>query len=173
MLSQKMQEALNEQVNAELYSAYLYLAMSAHCDAVNLHGFAHWLRLQYQEETGHALKIFDYIAERGATVHLKPIEGPPTEWESPQAVFEAVLKHEQHVTSLINKLVDLAIQESDHASNNFLQWFVAEQVEEEATADDILQKIKLIAGAPGGLFMLDQELGQRPGAAAAGEEAAG
>jgi ferritin len=171
MLSQKMQDALNEQVNAELYSAYLYLAMSAHCEAQNLLGFAHWLRLQYQEETTHGLKIFDFIAERGGNVQLKAIGGPPTEWESPQAVFEAVLKHEQHVTSLINKLVDLAIQESDHATNNFLQWFVAEQVEEEATADSILQKLRLIADAPGGLFMLDQELAQRPGAASAAEGA--
>lgn len=170
MLSQKMQEALNEQVNAELYSAYLYLSMSAHCADINLDGFAHWLRMQYQEETSHGLKIFDFVVDRGARVALKPIEGPPSEWESPLAVFQAVLDHERHVTSLINKLVDLSIAESDHATNGFLQWFVAEQVEEEATADDILQKLKLMANAPGGLFMLDRELAQRPAAAA---EAAG
>ena len=170
MFSKELLDAMNEQMKNEFLSAYLYLAMSAHCDAVNLHGFAHWLRLQYQEETGHALKIFDYIAERGATVHLKPIGGPQTEWESPQAVFEAVLKHEQHVTSLINKLVDLAIQESDHASNNFLQWFVAEQVEEEASADAILQKLKLAGDDGAGLFMIDQELSQRVFTPPASEE---
>jgi ferritin len=156
-----MQEALSQQVNAELYSAYLYLSMAVHCETENLSGFAHWLRLQYQEETGHGLKILDYILERGSKAELGAIEGPPTSWESPKAVFQNVFEHEQHVTGLINKLVDLAIEESDHATNNFLQWFVAEQVEEEATADGILQKLNLIGDAPGGLFMLDRELGQR------------
>ncbi len=161
MLSQKMQDALNEQINAEYYSSYLYLSMAAHCEAINLDGFANWLRVQTQEEMAHAMKIFDFVLERGGRVELKPIEGPPAQWDSPVAIFEATLKHEQHVTSRINKLVDLAIDQSDHATNAFLQWFVNEQVEEEATADAILQKLKLMADAPGGLFLLDRELAQR------------
>lgn len=170
MLSEKVRDALDAQLNAELYSAYLYLSMAAHCESINLAGFAHWLRLQYEEETGHALKIFSFILERGSKVELKAVDGPPTAWDSPKAVFESVVQHEQEVTGLINKLVDLAISESDHATNNFLQWFVAEQVEEEATADDILQKLNLIGDAPGGLFMLDHELGQRAAAPAGGGE---
>ncbi|HID74765.1 MAG TPA: ferritin [Planctomycetaceae bacterium] len=170
MLSPTVQEALNEQVNAELYSAYLYLAMSADCETRNLRGFAHWLRVQYEEETAHALKIFDFIMERGGKVTLKAIQAPPAVWDSPRTMFEVVLEHEQQVTASVNKLVDLAIAESDHATNNFLQWFVAEQVEEEASADNILQQLKLVAGAPGGLFMLDQQLARRSaGSAGSGE----
>ncbi|MHC4403164.1 MAG: ferritin [Planctomycetota bacterium] len=161
MLSQTMQDALNEQLNAEYYSSYLYLSMAAHCEATNLDGFANWLRIQTQEEMAHAMKFFDFILERGGRVELKPIQGPPTQWESPVAIFEATLQHEQHVTALINKLVDQALAESDHATGTFLQWFVTEQVEEEATADNILQKLKLMADAPGGLFLMDRELAQR------------
>ncbi len=173
MISAKMQDALNEQVNAEYYSSYLYLAMAAHCEAINLKGFANWFRVQTQEEMVHALKIFDFVLERGGRVELKPIEGPPTQWDSPVAIFEATLEHERHVTSRINKLVDLAIAESDHATNAFLQWFVSEQVEEEASVDDVLQKLKLTAGAPGGLFLLDQELAQRTFTPPADTESAG
>jgi ferritin len=161
MISKKMQDALNEQVNAEMYSAYLYLAMDAFFQATNLAGFANWMRVQTQEEMAHAMKIYDYINERGAAVTLKAIEGPPTEWESPLAVFEAVYEHEQKVTGLINDLVDLAIEEKDHASNTFLQWFVNEQVEEESSADQMVQKLKLVKDAPGGIYMLDNELSQR------------
>jgi len=161
MLSQKMQDALNEQFNAEYYSSYLYLSMAAHCEDANLQGFANWFRIQTQEEMAHALKFFDFIAERSGRIQLTAIEGPPVEWDSPVAIFEATLEHEQHVTGLINKLVDLALAESDHATNAFLQWFVSEQVEEEATADGILQKLKLLADTPGGLFLLDQELATR------------
>ncbi|NLE38916.1 MAG: ferritin [Pirellulaceae bacterium] len=166
MLSTKMHEALNAQINAEYYSSYLYLSMAAHCQAINLTGFANWLRVQADEELIHALKFYDFILERGGRVTLGPIEAPASEWESPLAIFEATLAHEQYVTDRINKLVDLAIAESDHATNSFLQWFVNEQVEEEASADAVLQKLKLVAGAPGGLFMLDQEMAQRPAAAA-------
>ena len=170
MLSQKMQQALNDQINAEYYSSYLYLAMAAHCEAVNLDGFGNWLRVQAQEEMFHAMKFFDFVLERGGRVELKAIEAPPAQWDSPLAIFEATLKHEQHVTALINKLVDLAIAESDHATGAFLQWFVNEQVEEEANADAVLQQLKLMQDAPGGLFMMDRELATRtftPPAAAA------
>ncbi|MHB8900285.1 MAG: ferritin [Thermoguttaceae bacterium] len=161
MLSPKMEAALNNQINAEYYSAYLYLSMASYFDSINLPGFANWMRIQHQEEMVHALKFFDFVAERKGRVQLKAIEGPQTEWESPLAAFDGTVAHEQHVTSLINKLVDLALSESDHATNNFLQWFVAEQVEEEATADGIVQQLRLMKDAPGGLFMLDRELGQR------------
>lgn len=161
MISKKMVDALNEQVNAEMYSAYLYLSMESHFKSLNLNGFANWMRVQTQEEMTHAMKIYDFINERGGRVTLKPIDGPPTKWESPTAVFEAVYVHEQKVTALINKLVDLAIEEKDHATNTFLQWFVNEQVEEESSADEKVQQLKMMEKAPGGMFMLDRELGQR------------
>ena len=161
MIKKKVQDALNKQVNAELYSAYMYLSMEAYFQSINLSGFANWMRCQTQEEVFHAMKIYDFINERGGKVTLKPIEGPPTEWKSPLDVFNATYKHEQLVTDLINKLVDLSIKESDHATNTFLQWFVTEQVEEEAAADEIIQKLKLIGKDGSGLFMIDQELAQR------------
>lgn len=161
MLSKKMEEALNKQCNAELYSAYLYLSMSAYFQSSNLSGFANWMRAQAQEELMHAMKFYDYVNERGNRVLLKPIESPPTEWKSATEVFEHVYKHEQKVTGLINDLVDLAISECDHATNNFLQWFVKEQVEEESSANDVLQKLNLIGDQPHGLFMLDREMGTR------------
>ncbi len=170
MLSKKMLEALNDQINAEYYSSYLYLSMAAHCERLNLKGFGNWFRVQAQEEMVHVMKFFDYVLDRGGEVKLKAIEGPATSWASPLAAFEAALAHEQHITARINKLVDLAIAESDHATNTLLQWFVSEQVEEEASADAIVQQLKLAADAPAALFMIDRELGQRvftPPAAAA------
>jgi ferritin len=161
MLSEKMQEALNKQTNAELYSSYLYLSMSAYFQSINLGGFGNWMRVQAQEELLHAMKLYDFVNERAGRVTLHPIEGPPTEWASPTAAFENVLEHERKVTGLINNLVNLAIEERDHATNIFLQWFVTEQVEEEASANDIVQKLKLMGDARHGLFMLDRELGQR------------
>ena len=161
MIKEKIREALNQQLNAELYSSYLYLSMAAYFESINLKGFANWMRVQTQEELVHAMKFYDFIIERGGKVVLSSIEGPPTEWASPLAVFEHAYKHEQTVTGLINNLVDLATAEQDHATNNFLQWFVAEQVEEEASADEVVQKIKLMGDASGGLFMLDRELAQR------------
>jgi len=163
-----MQDALNEQINKEYYSAYLYLSMSSYFESANLSGFAHWMNLQYQEEIQHVLKFFKYIVERGGRVLLKGIEGPPTEWDSPLAVFEAAYEHEVMVTGLINDLVDLATEERDHATTNFLQWYIEEQVEEEASADGVVQQLKL-AGEGGGLFMLDRELGQRALSTPAGE----
>ena len=156
-----MQEAINSQINAEIYSSYLYLSMSAYFESINLSGFASWMRAQAQEEMVHAMKFYDYVNERGGRVILGPIEAPPSEWESAVSVFDATYKHEQKVTGLINDLVDLAIEEKDHATNNLLQWFVSEQVEEEASASGVLNKAKLTGDAPGGLFMLDQELGAR------------
>lgn len=161
MLSEKMQEALNRQLNAEWYSSYLYASMGAYFESLNLKGFAHWMALQAKEEWVHGEMFYAQINERRGRVTLKAIDAPPTEWKSPLAVFEEVLAHEQKVTGLIDKLVDQAIGESDHATNNFLQWFVSEQVEEEAAADEILQKLKLIGDSPQALLMLDQELAAR------------
>ena len=161
MLGTEMQKALNQQVNAEMYSSYMYLSMSGWFEDKNLAGCARWMRMQAQEELVHAMKIYDFIHERGGRAELTAIEEPPRNWDSALAVFENVLSHEKKVTGLINNLVDLAIQEKDHATSIFLQWFVTEQVEEEASADAVLQKLKLTADAPGGLFVIDQELGQR------------
>jgi ferritin len=156
-----MQEALNTQLNAELYSSYLYLSMAAYYEASDLVGFAHWMRVQAQEELFHAMKFYDFLHERGGKVVLAPIEGPETNWDTANAPFDHAYQHEQKVTGLINDLVNLAIEEKDHATNNFLQWFVKEQVEEEASASEVVQKLKL-AGDGSGLFMIDQELGTRP-----------
>ncbi len=161
MISTNMEKALNDQINAETYSAYLYLAMAAYFEDQGLPGFSAWMKAQAQEELFHAMKFFNYVNERGGRVRLGAIAEPPLEWTSVVDVFEATLDHEKHVTSLINTLVDQAIAEKDHATNNFLQWFVGEQVEEEDTASDILNKLKLMGQAAGGLFMLDRELGQR------------
>jgi ferritin len=161
MLGEKTQKALNGQINAELYSSYLYLAMSAYFESVGLGGFSKWMQAQAQEELSHAMKFYHYVNERGGRVVLEAVEAPPSEWESPLAVFEATFRHEQKVTGLINDLVNLAMEEKDHATNSFLQWFVTEQVEEEATASEVVNKLKLMGDAPGGLFMLDRELGTR------------
>ncbi len=161
MLNNKIQDALNKQINRELYSSYLYLSMAAHFETQNLKGCAHWTRIQVQEELFHVQKLFDYVNEKGGRVTLGAIDAPPTEWDSPLAVFEGIYAHEQKVSGYINDLVDLALEERDHATGIVLQWFVSEQVEEEASADEIVQKFKLVADAPGGLFLLDQELAQR------------
>jgi ferritin len=161
MLTERMEAALNAQVNAELYSSYLYLSMAAYFKNINLAGFSRWMEAQALEEQTHAWKFYNFIHERSGQVVLKAIDGPPTHWDSPIAVFQDVCAHEQKVTRLINDLVDLAIDERDHATNNFLQWFVAEQVEEEASVDEVVQKLKLMGDAKGALFMLDQELGRR------------
>jgi ferritin len=161
MLSEKMEKALNGQLNAEMYSSYLYLSMAAYFQAINLSGFATWMHVQTQEETVHAMKFYDFINGRGGRVNLSRIQGPTTEWESPLAAFEAALGHEQKVTQMINDLMELAIEGRDHATQIFLQWFVTEQVEEEDSANEVIQKIKLMGEAQGGMFMIDRELGQR------------
>ncbi len=161
MIGKKMEDALNDQINAELYSAYLYLAMAAYFDSANMAGFASWMRVQTQEETAHAMKIFDFVSERGGRVVLKAIEEPAKEWKSPLAAFKAAYEHEQYITGRIDDLVNLAIKEKDHASNAFLQWFVNEQVEEETSVDSVVQQLTMAEKAPGALFMMDRELGQR------------
>lgn len=161
MISEKIQDAFNKQLNAETYSGYLYLSMAACFEACNLPGFARWMKVQAQEEMGHAMKFYAHINERGGRVKLDGIDAPPVEWDSPLAAFQAAYEHEQKVTAMINDLVDLAAKESDHAAGVFLQWFVSEQVEEEASADEIVQMLKRIQDAPGPLYMLDHQLGQR------------
>jgi ferritin len=156
-----MEEALNFQFNRELYSGYLYLAMAAYFEDQDLPGFANWMRIQAQEELSHAMKFYDYIVRRGGRAVMADIEAPQNEWESATATFEHVYEHEQMVTGLIHKLVDLALELSDHATNNFLQWFVAEQVEEEESASGVLQKVKMAGESKSSLYMLDQELSQR------------
>ena len=161
MLSEKMENALNDQLNAELYSAYLYLSMNAYFKSVNLDGFANWMYYQAQEEVTHAMKFYDFINSRGGRVKLSQIDAPAIEWNSPLAVFEATLEHEQKVTGLINDLVEQALEEHDHATNIFLQWFVSEQVEEEESVGGVLEQLKLMGEAKGGLFMIDRELAKR------------
>ncbi|WP_320171524.1 ferritin [Maridesulfovibrio sp.] len=161
MSNKVLEKALNEQLNAEFYSSYLYLSMSAYFSDIGLSGFANWMRVQAQEEQFHALKFYDYINERGGRVILSSIDSPQTEWESPLDCVKGVLEHEKKVTSLINNLVDLAITEKDHATNIFLQWFVTEQVEEEDSVNEVLNKLKLIDGKGNGMFILDKELALR------------
>ncbi|MDY6964661.1 MAG: ferritin [Halobacteriota archaeon] len=158
MISDKMVEALNTQMNRELYSAYLYMSMSAHSTYIGLKGFANWFMVQYQEEMTHAMKFYDYINNQGGRVKLAEIAEPPTEFESPLDMFEKTLKHEQFVTKCINELVDLAIEEKDHATNIFLQWYVTEQIEEEGNDNDIISKLELIGDDGNGLLTLDKEL---------------
>lgn len=154
-------KTLNEQINAELYSAYLYFSMSAHFQTKDLKGMANWFRVQAQEELFHATKLFDYVNDRGGRVTLTQVAGPPVEWDSPVTAFEEAFKHEQKVTSLINNLVELADKEKDRLTENFLQWFVAEQVEEEANVSEIVGQLKLVGTSGSGLFMIDRELAQR------------
>jgi len=161
MIGKKVEAALNNQINAELYSAYLYLSMNSYFLSINLTGFANWMRIQALEEMTHADKFYRYVNERGGRVTLMPIDGPPGEWSSPLAAFEDVYSHEQKVTAMIHSLVDLAIEERDHATSSMLNWFVDEQVEEEANAQSIVAQLKLIGENTGGLFMLDRELGIR------------
>jgi ferritin len=162
MLDPKMHDAINDQINAEMFSAYLYLAMSAWCESVNLQGSAVWFMSQAQEEMIHAMKFYNFILERGGEVELKQIKKPQKSWKSVMEAFEAALEHEKYITGRINNLVNLAIELKDHASNQMLQWYVAEQVEEEDNATKVIQKLKLVEKTPGGLYMIDKELGLRP-----------
>ena len=161
MLSKKMAKALNAQINAETFSAYLYMSMAAWFDNKNLTGFANWMKIQVQEELFHAQKFYNYVFERGGRVIMDAIEKPETEWKSVLDVFEFTLTHEQKVTSLINNLVEVSRDQKDNATYNFLQWFVSEQVEEESSVDAVIQKLKLIGDFGPGIFMIDQELAGR------------
>ena len=171
MLNTKMQDALNRQINAELFSGYLYLAMSAYFESAGLPGMAGWMRAQAAEEQLHAMKMFAFVNERDGRVLLEAIEKPKTDWDSPLAAFQDAYAHEQKVTGMINGLVDLAVSERDHAANNFLQWFVNEQVEEESAARAICDKLKLVGEHGHALLMMDNELGRRAAPAAAEESA--
>lgn len=161
MLSKKMEEALNAQINAEMWSAYLYLSMSAWCSNAGKPGMANWYEVQFREEQDHARIFFNYILQRGGKVSLKPIEAVPTEWKSELDVFESTLTHEQHVTSLINNLFALTTSENDYATQSMLKWFIDEQVEEEENARNIIDSLRMLDGNGYGLFMLDKELAAR------------
>jgi len=161
MIGKKMQDALNEQIKNELESAYLYLSMSAYFHDNGLDGMAHWMRVQTREEKNHAMKILDHIADRQGRVELKALPEPKKDWESPLAAFKAAHKHEQFITAKIGELVKLAVAEGDHAASIMLQWFVTEQVEEEANASKIVQMLERIGPSGSGLVMLDRELGKR------------
>ena len=160
-MSERIQEALNSQMNFEMYSANIYMSMATWFDAKNLVGFASWMKVQYSEEMFHFTKLYNFIDERGSRVLLSAMPAPETEWDSPLGAFETALGHERIVTGRINDLVVQATEAKDHATVNFLQWYVGEQVEEESNVDGVIQQLKLMEGAPGGLFMLDRELGTR------------
>jgi ferritin len=161
MLGAEIQDAMNEQIKNEFYSAYQYLSMAAYCESENLPGFAGWMRAQAREETEHAMKFFDFILDRNGRVVLGAIDGPVVEFGSPLEVFERALGHEQKVTTMINDLYGLAVRENDYASQAFLQWFVTEQVEEEKNTGDVVETLKMVGDRSEALFLLDRELGQR------------
>ena len=160
MISKTMEDALNRQINRELYSAYLYLSMSAYFEAIPLRGFAHWL-VQVREETTHAEKMYSYLIQSGGRAKMAAIEEPKGEWKSPLDVFLQVAAHEKAVTGLINNLVSLSVRENDQVTNAMLQWFVKEQVEEEENAGDVVAKIRMIGDTPAEPIMLDHHLGKR------------
>ncbi len=160
-MDKKLEKALNEQINHEFYSAYLYLSMAAYCDSKNMAGFSHWMKVQAKEEYSHGMKIFDFLADRGNRVILDGIPNPPVEFSSLQGMFDETLKHEKKVTALINNLYDLSCKANDHAAKVFLQWFITEQVEEEKNASMILETLKMLKSEGPALIMLDRELSKR------------
>ncbi len=161
MLKDKVQKALNDQINMELFSSYTYLSMSAFFESINYEGFANWMKKQSEEEYSHAIKFFDYVHDRDGKITLTKLDSPKTEWNSVLDVFGDTLKHEQAVTASINSLVELSSAEKDHATFNFLQWFVSEQVEEEASVTKIIERLRMIGDNTNGLLFLDRELGKR------------
>lgn len=161
VLGKAVEEAMNEQIKNELFSAYQYLSMAAYCESENLPGFAQWMRAQAREETEHAMKFYDFILDRNGRVVLRGVDGPVVEFGSPLEVFEKALEYERKVTAMINDLYGLAVEENDYASQTFLQWFVTEQVEEEKNAGDVVDTLKMIGDGSEALFLLDRELGQR------------
>ncbi|HEY5960108.1 MAG TPA: ferritin [Polyangiaceae bacterium] len=161
MIHKSIQDALNTQINREQFSAQLYLAMSAHCEAKSFRGFAHWLRVQSQEETAHALKLVTFVLDRGGKLELKPIDAPPTEFGTITQVFERILEHEKSITTSINSLFELSRQEKDYASEITLQWYVTEQVEEEANVGQILDHLRAVGEQGGGIWYLDSKMGKR------------
>jgi ferritin len=161
MLNKKMIQALNEQINREMYSAYLYMSMSACSNKMGLKGFANWFMVQYHEEMFHAMKLYEYVQRQGADVKLETIKAPPMEFASQLDMFTQTLAHEQYITKSINELMDLAMEKKDHATQIFLEWYVTEQVEEEENDNDIIAQLKLIGDNPHALLMLDRELTAR------------
>ena len=161
MISKRLEEAINAQINAEFWSAYLYLSMSAYCQDQGYSGMANWFAIQFKEEQDHAQIFYNYLISRGGRVLLKPIDAVDTEWASPLAAFEATYAHEQHVTALINNLMHIAVEEKDYAAQSRLQWFIDEQVEEEENAVEIINKLRMLDGNGYGLYVLDQELASR------------
>jgi ferritin len=162
MIAKRIEEALNGQIKNELYSGYLYLAMSAYCTSEGIPGAAHWFMAQSQEESAHAMKLYDYIHQKGGRVALLPIDAPPTEFGSLLDIYKMVLKHEEGVTANFNDLMEIALEERDHATRIFLEWFVSEQVEEEAHTREIIDQLKMAGDHNASLMMIDKELGQRP-----------
>lgn len=167
-LSDKLQQELNNQINEEMYSSYLYLAMAAWFEDENWQGMANWMHAQAMEEWGHAMKIYRYIYERRGRVELQAIQAPPKDFDSPVGIFQAAFEHEQHISQRIADLSGLARKEDDYATESFLQWFVDEQVEEEASVDEVIQKLQMVGESRPLLYMLDKELGQRPKSASEG-----
>ena len=161
MINEKLEKAFNDQINKELYSEYLYLSMQAYFERLNLKGFVNWMSVQVQEEHAHALGMFDYLNQRGGNVQLEAIDKPETDWESPLAVFEQVLEHEEYVTSRINALMDIAEETKDRAAMSFLNWYLKEQVEEEDNVGNVLATLKLIGDDKKALLMLDKDLATR------------
>ena len=161
MLSEKTTSALNAQINREMYSAFLYMAMSNHANHIGLKGFANWFMVQFHEEMLHAMKIYEYVQRQGGNVTLGAIDAPPAEFASPLEMFTQTLTHERFITRSINELMEIAIGEKDHATQIFLQWYVSEQVEEEENDNDIIAQLKLIGDNPQGMMMLDRELAAR------------
>lgn len=161
MITKRMEDALNEQINKEFYSAYLYLSMSAYCNRIGMPGAEHWFRMQYDEEFIHMSKMFDYVMQHGGNAHLMEIKEPPNEFGTILEIFQASLDHEKFVTKSINELLDVAVEEKDHASQVFLQWYITEQVEEESTVEDIVNRLKLAENNGGALMMIDDKLSQR------------
>ena len=160
-INKNVEKILNEQINAEFWSAYFYLSMSNYFNATGMPGFANWMKVQFEEETFHAMKMLDYVNERSGRVILEPIAEVPSEWDGVLNIYEETLKHEEKVTSLINECMNVAIQEKDHATVNFLQWFVDEQVEEEAGVSEIIDQLKMFKGEGHGLYMMDKEFKAR------------
>lgn len=161
MISKKMEDAVNSQINKEMFSAYLYLSMSSYAEVSGLRGIATWFKVQYHEEMVHAMKFYEYILRKGGAVKLGAIEEPQRNFQSPLAIYEQALAHEEYITKCINDLVDLAIAEKDHATKGFLDWYVKEQIEEEQNATEIVQTLKMIGDNKAALYMYDKELGAR------------
>ncbi|MDH5559219.1 MAG: ferritin [Deltaproteobacteria bacterium] len=161
MLTKKIEDALNHHLTEEFESAYLYLSVASYFSSIELPGFAHWMKIQYEEEMYHTMKFYDFLELRDGRVRLAGLKAPKVDWASPIEAFSQVFAHEQLISSKIHELVDLSLKEKDHATNNFLQWFVSEQVEEEATTKGILSRLKMIGDSTSSLLMLDQELSKR------------